>query len=389
MQHGEQLATALFKYTSSIDTIIHPLDDFAGKYESYNKKALLDASKVLEEVGDRRKNIGRAKDKYFREGKQAMNCSSELSYKNKLRVVEECKKEYKNLLTKFNLSAESSKKKYIKSLEAWKRNEESKMILVKSTLNSFEQFGKEIEEEWASSLLVYGKALEAFKDCFDVELYVPAAGEKCLVFNEIEFEVPDEDLNSLKEAENGIVKTFPFSVKNTDIEFVTKEIKNLLADRVVAEEDKATILKLIKTNECLAEVCKVFLLLSRKINLNNEEAFSMLGEIATVVVKLLAEHKYPEAGYVAAIVNLGSQVSCTQQKASNNKFKSYLREAFMDHAIWRSKNIWDRIAEYRIYIALEFLEAISSEREDRKGRASTTPKTVSYTHLTLPTSDLV
>jgi len=353
----EHVVAMLQNNAKTIGTIIQSLDDCTNKYESHNKKVLAEANKILDKMNNKLKSISKAKEKYFKESKLAMNCDTENAYKSKLKIVEDCKKEYKDLLTNFNISTESEKEKYIKFLEAWKKNEESKMMIIKSSLNLFEDSMREVESVYTDSRLPYRKVLEGFTDSLDLASYLPNGTEKYHLFDKIDFEVPNEDQDDL---ENDLVKLLPYGINNTDIRFVETEIKNLLADKSILEENKTILMNLVKANEYLLEACEYFAIIIKKVNLTNEDAFNTLSEIAKVILKQLAEHKYPEAGHIAAILNLGTQVSCT-----TNKTKTYLREAFMNDSIWRYKDVWDRVTEYRILMSLECLETASNEKRKK------------------------
>ena len=108
---------ALYKYSESLEnTIIKTVDDFTSKYEAYNKKALIDANKVLEQTNNYFKNLNKAKEKYFKESKALINCNDEEGYKAKMKIVENYKKDYTACLTNFNNQLEIGRQKYIKSL---------------------------------------------------------------------------------------------------------------------------------------------------------------------------------------------------------------------------------------------------------------------------------
>jgi len=350
--HGTEIITSMQKYSQTLITIIQPLDDFTTKYENGNKKVLGEANKILETINNQLASVAKVKAKYIKEGKAAKSSTNDSTYKNKIKLMEEHKKEYKDLLTNFNKAVDTNKAKYVKCLEVWNNNEEVKVMLVKQVLSSLKKSIKELESVWAASHSYYDRMLSSIASSFKLEPYIPKTNEVCCLFDKLHFEVPEE-----LETEENLAKMFPSGVKEEDLKFITEQLNSMFKGRPIIEKNMLKLKNLIRTKEGHFELCRSFALIPTKFDLDNPHTFNQLSELAKITLDKLEDQKVPEPGYVAAVLTLGNTVSYIREESETQKPRSYVRSTLIEHPIWRRKGIWDKITEYKIFKSMEFLEA--------------------------------
>ena len=70
-----------------------------------------------------------AKMKYHKDTRIAMSCTTNESYKEKLKIAEECKDEYVKLINSYNSFVKEEKDKYSQHLKSWLINEDRKSVV--------------------------------------------------------------------------------------------------------------------------------------------------------------------------------------------------------------------------------------------------------------------
>eukprot|EP00826_Nyctotherus_ovalis_P021946 TRINITY_DN17175_c0_g1_i3.p1 TRINITY_DN17175_c0_g1~~TRINITY_DN17175_c0_g1_i3.p1 ORF type:complete len:126 (+),score=24.58 TRINITY_DN17175_c0_g1_i3:177-554(+) len=122
-------------------------------------------------------------------------------------------------------------------------------------------------------------------------------------------------------------------------------MRRLLSDNPLAELDRCKLQLVMNTVEGILTLCSEFSFIPQRISLKNLEAFETITQVVLNPLNKLPAKSYIAIKYAAMALELGKAVSYEDSKSRE---KHYLRENFQSNDI-----------------------------------------SVSYTHLTLPTSDLV
>ena len=161
------------------------------------------------------------------------------SYKNKVQILENIKNEYKNSISTFNNFLNENKPKYMKSLDIWRRNEESKFKHVKIALINFETIIKELGNILGIINPTYSKIIESIPVSIELQKYIPKTKkEKSELFEKADFQVSEFGLDSVKDHENDLANFFPDGVQDADIKFEEVKIRGLLNNESMTEEEK-------------------------------------------------------------------------------------------------------------------------------------------------------
>jgi len=362
LSYEANLLNSFSKYAGSLGSIGQTLNEFTSKYEKFNKNLVVEANRLIEQTNNQKKLLNKAKEKYFKEDKITMSCTDEGIYKSRLPILEEAKKEYKDNMISFNTLLNTIKPKYIKTLDTWNKNEESKYRHIKVALSSLESTSNELAVEWSNVQSCLKKMIEEIPVSLELEKYIPKPKkEKNEFFSEVKFEAPETSDHALQEAEESVAKWFPNGASEEDINFEEMKFRALLKNETITEEEKPKFLNMARTKEGLHAVCALFFLISMKVELKDTKVFNILAELACIATKQLACQKFPEAGYLAAILSFGNKIFCPTGSTETVKSRIYIRDTLINEPIWRRKGLWNRIVEYKIARALEHFESTNKK----------------------------
>eukprot|EP01022_Parablepharisma_sp_SALTPOND_P020158 TRINITY_DN3590_c0_g1_i2.p1 TRINITY_DN3590_c0_g1~~TRINITY_DN3590_c0_g1_i2.p1 ORF type:complete len:978 (+),score=127.42 TRINITY_DN3590_c0_g1_i2:1000-3933(+) len=355
-QH-EEVVKAFNEYGNSLASdIIDPLDLFAAKYEVYNKNVLKEGGKIIETIADQRGKIRKAKERYFKDTKSAMDCNTEEAYRNKIRIAEESKEEYKELVMSLNQYIDANKDPYKKLLQTWHTNEERKMEYVKKEISKFCDLSQTLTNACTSSITASKKITESIVTSIEARKYISIPPARQKLFEKAIFEAPSTDRAST-DTKGNLARVVPLGVVDEDLKFVENKVKNLLEDEPIPEAEKVKLLNLARTSEGVKAICVQFALLSRKVEIENLEVFNILSDLALIVLDQLANQKFPETPCFASMLTFGGLVAHTKSDNIGQKYKKYVRDKLSDHSVWRSKDIWDRIIDFKIGKSVAHLHA--------------------------------
>lgn len=350
----EGFAGELSRCASSLGGLIQPLEEFAGKYEAYSKQVVQEASRAIEEIGGEKKRIEGARKKYFKEEKNMLGAKSEESYRNKMEAAEELRKEYKELVMEFNRTIESKKEKYLKLFKTWNKNEDVRVCYIKKTFESFHNLFHDFNPVWEKLYAKTMSTVRSIPEFIKVANYVDRNVKEDL-FQNVSFELPENIADSLRENERILDKYFPDGVKEAEIEFVASKIKELLNDQTISDTDKDKLFSLAKNFDGLYAACDQFININSKVEIESVENFNTIKDLAKIVLNQLVLQKFPDSGCLLSVLILGSSIVLIKEE--KYELNRYLREELANHPIWRHKNTWAKILDYKIAKSLDCLNA--------------------------------
>jgi len=346
MRQYSQLVRALFDFGEDMEkNILKPLQSFIDVYDQTNASVFSSSKEIINEISNQKNLYNKAKIKYLKKKKELLNCNTEAAYKSKLPSFNNTEQEYKKLMEVVNNKIDSSKTTYNNLLRTWYESEESKSKLIKSILMKYFELSNDICNICISSNVCLKKTAENKDVNLDLEKYIPITFEKeDKLFSKLTYEIfTEENVYSKK-----LAKLFPKGLTSECFEMVKNKIKGVFEDEVVHKLEAEQILSIVTTTEGLKIVYKEFALINRKIELENEEAFEFLSELGLLMLNQISKHKFPQIKYLAAILNLGALVAYYGPKATKEKCKKYLRNKFMHDPIWKFKDIWIKVLQYKI-----------------------------------------
>eukprot|EP00826_Nyctotherus_ovalis_P045588 TRINITY_DN5061_c0_g2_i1.p1 TRINITY_DN5061_c0_g2~~TRINITY_DN5061_c0_g2_i1.p1 ORF type:complete len:885 (+),score=233.52 TRINITY_DN5061_c0_g2_i1:142-2796(+) len=369
LRQHEDFAGTLKKYATSLQpVVIESLDAFIRKYEERNREVIQGTNKIIENIKSQRKKISNAQRKYFKENAALLTIEKEDEYKAKQAITEELKGEYKDLVTHFNQSRKANKENYKHFLRTWQQNEEAKICYVKVMYQSVHTLLHEFDANWVKLFATSSRSVEGMSEAIDFAHYMPkVTGSKHDLFAEAVFEVPESAIKDLLN-EQIVEYQFPQGVTESDTQFLEAKVNDLLNDQPIPESAKEKILIMERTSEGLYAACKCFIDIKQKTELENEEVFKAILELAMVALDQLDGQKFPEGGYLFAVVTVGNSVLYIKDNAYSSR--KHIRDMIINHPIWRRKRIWNRILDYKISHALEILEAHMKLSGKKSGKVS-------------------
>eukprot|EP00826_Nyctotherus_ovalis_P057277 TRINITY_DN7824_c0_g1_i3.p1 TRINITY_DN7824_c0_g1~~TRINITY_DN7824_c0_g1_i3.p1 ORF type:complete len:902 (+),score=268.78 TRINITY_DN7824_c0_g1_i3:179-2884(+) len=344
-----ELVKALFDYTEDVDkSVLRPLQSHAEKYEQTNVGVFSSTREIISELANYRNLCNKAKARYLKKRKELVNCNTEAAYKNKLISLNEAEQEYRKLMDLSNSQMTANKTAYNSLLRTWYENEESTSKLFRGLLARYFEISNDICSICNSSNICLKKIAENGEIMMDVEKYIPTVAEKGeKLFSKIAYEMESGDAqeNLLNVR---LAQLFPDGLTTECFANVKEKIKELFEDESITKLEAEQILSIACTAEGLKMVHKEFTLINRKIELENEEAFNILSELGVIVLNQVSKHKFPQIKHLATLLNLGAFVAYYNPKIEGEKCKRYLRDRFIHHNIWKSKEIWLKIIQYKI-----------------------------------------
>eukprot|EP00826_Nyctotherus_ovalis_P007656 TRINITY_DN11945_c0_g1_i8.p1 TRINITY_DN11945_c0_g1~~TRINITY_DN11945_c0_g1_i8.p1 ORF type:complete len:892 (-),score=268.52 TRINITY_DN11945_c0_g1_i8:130-2805(-) len=366
----EVFAGELSKCTGSLGGLIQPLEEFAGKYEVYSRQVVQEASRMIEEIAAEKRRIEGARKKYFKEEKSMLGAKSEESYRNKMGAVEELRKEYKELVMEFNRTIESKKEKYVKLFKTWNKNEDVRVCYIKKIFESFHNLFHDFNPVWEELYAKTMNTVRSIPELIKVANYVDRSVKEDL-FQSVSFELPKNIADSLRENEKILDKYFPDGVKEVEMEFVSNKIKELSNDQTISDTDKDKLFSLVKSFDGLYAVCDQLININSKVEIENVENFNTIKDLAKIILNQLVLQKFPDSGCLLSILILGSSVVLIkEQKYGLNK---YLREELASHPVWRHKNTWAKILDYKIAKSLDSLNTYIKQSNAPNEKSSNSP----------------
>jgi len=374
IQQQDEAVKSLLNYSNSIENeVSEPINQFAEKYENANRNILKEAFKVVDQINNQKAKVKKARERYFKDSKQVMECTTEETYRNKTRIMLESKEEYRNALNVLNNYMDTNKEGYVKLLQTWHINEERKVEHIKKALNKFSTFSTKSFGELSAVADKSHKLSDALQTHVDIKNYIPTSAEPVpqklfdkLLFVSLDTQSPTAKVGTISAAalanvssRTSIMPAISTSIEPSeeDLKFIESKFKLLIDDEIISEIDKSKLFSFCKTSEGLRVICTQFALLSRKIEIENLNVFTLLNELSLLVQDQLANQKFPEIGYFAALISFGSQVAHVKQGTPTHKNKKYIRETISENPIWRSKEIWQKILEFKIARSVAHLHA--------------------------------
>jgi len=349
----ETFALNLNKLSLNLKSIIQPLDEFIVKYETYNKQLLHEANKTIEEIMNQKKKIMSAKKKYFKEDKVIASAKTEDGYKNKVLIADNLKKEYKELVISFNKTISNKESKYTNLFKAWNKNEDMKMCYIKEIFESFHKLLYSCNPIWQQLYSSSVNTIKLIPSIINIQPYIDRTNKNDL-FLKVLFELPENANKSLRENESVLDQFFPCGVKDAELDFIGNKIKELLNDQFISEIDTKKLFSLAKTVDGFYITCDQLINVNTRIELENIENFNKLIKLAMIMLDELATQKFQDSGCLSSILTLGSSILFIKPTDELNK---YLREGLVNHSIWRIKDTWYKILDYKISKSLDYLNA--------------------------------
>ena len=335
-----EISSTITRYIiSSTDTIIQPLESLIITYEKLGKEVITNSDKILDSILQSKKEIEKKKNEYFKYNNDIMN-SKEIP-ESKIKALEEQRNEYKKLIIKFNHKIENYRKNHKKLFEEWEKNEQFKFDFIKCILHTFNNLYHDLTKNIGNFYIPSKKIFDSINYSYKIPLSLPNSK----IFYKIIPEFPDFIKDESKKENEFLAKQFPNGITEDDLQFEENKLNNLLDDMEISKLDKEKLMNIVRTKEGMLKLCKDFFNISNKIKLKNKTPFYAISELSRIVLDHLMGKKSIEMGYLSVILELGRLIIYFNK--SLNK-KTYLREEYIGHPIWKSKFIWLKIIEYRI-----------------------------------------
>ncbi|MDR3547353.1 MAG: hypothetical protein P4M11_03595 [Candidatus Pacebacteria bacterium] len=365
---SEDLAKSLLGVVQGMGAeVADPIEDFVGKYESYNKTLLKDAKKVVEALDTQRVKIKRAKERYYRDIKAVADSNSAEELHDRTQDMNESRGDYKQLVAALNAYIDKNEETYRKDLELLRQNEEKKLEQLKRTFSRFSEvfagLAKDCEDFCGQTL----KEFEAGKTAVEPKDYLQSsATAKTRLFNKAAFEEPDSAEAS---ANLSKAKAMMVTVSAEEEKSIDRCVTRMLEDNPVSKDQHDKLLGYARVPEGRKVICGTANTLSRKVELANPECFAALGDMVLAMLDSFMEQRSIDSAQVASILVLGGLVANVKPKTEETKGqknKRYLREVMSNHCIWHTKDLWPGVLEYKIAKSVAHLHAYLKMRQEKQ-----------------------
>eukprot|EP00826_Nyctotherus_ovalis_P066074 TRINITY_DN9741_c0_g1_i3.p1 TRINITY_DN9741_c0_g1~~TRINITY_DN9741_c0_g1_i3.p1 ORF type:complete len:360 (+),score=57.25 TRINITY_DN9741_c0_g1_i3:199-1278(+) len=358
---------------------------------------------IVEEIETQKRKVSELKLQYSHHEKILFNDESD---QEEVKASNEMKEKYKESIKDYNKLLEQYTDKYKPYLKYIKQNEISKVNSIIKSFNSFFILMDNIATKYKA---VYEKvitSLSQIRNEEDIEFYASNLSQayKHDTFSVVNFEdhgrmyqlideliygksSPLKSHNSKKATKRDKSKIkLSLISPNELVEKVVFCCKELLENRSVASESVMEIFKSFDRLEVREAAAEILSSVKTRHVLDNYSAFESLGQIANYLLTMISLKEDSNLEYLCGIFN-ASFVMRGKRLTSNKNYELVpLRNLICANSIWAKAETWIRIIQYRLSQTLlqVSLAAISSDKENPRNKGA-----VSYTHLTLPTSDLV
>ena len=368
------VSKALSEYGSIIESeLTKSFDTFILKYEQMNNIIISKASKILYGINNKKQMLKKIKTKYFKDSKTAMGCTNEESYKNKSKIANDSKKDYLMFINYRNIEIAKSKVKYENLLKTWYSNEECKMSYIKKLLVKFHDSSINASNDCLQLYIALKKMSEDIECTLNIKRCIPIQeSTKNKTFDKFVFEQAPTDKSFIvndKDTEELLANI----VSDADIDFAISSVKSILEDEAISKPDFEKLLNVVKTDEGQKAICKIFSMITKKQELENKESYECLKSLAEVIIIELSGKKFPNCKFLSGLLSLGGYVAYYNSNIGSGKCKEYLRNSILDKTVWRGKDIWTKILNYRITKGVKQLQAytllkIEQEKDSKMQR---------------------
>ncbi|MDR3549344.1 MAG: TBC domain-containing protein [Candidatus Pacebacteria bacterium] len=349
---SDELIQALAACFQNLGTeVAQPFEGFIGEYDQFNRGVFKDSIKVRDLLTTHRERINRAKERYYRDLKVSGRPT-------------ESKEDYRQLVNSLNTFIDKNKESYTKGLESLVQTEEKRLVHIKDTFTRFAEISSALSRDCAEFCSHSQKIFNSTSTTLDPKDYMENPGTlRSHLFDKVDFATAASDA----EQEEQKVRSISRRIVPNDQTFVEKAFNQLLGDDVIPPAEKDRLVDYTRFPEGRRLLCSAMSMLARKYELNSQDAFDTLGEIALGVINASIEQETLESDQLTAVLSLGGLVANVRPPAeSGQKAKKYLREVLSTHTIWYNKDVWPKVLDYKIAKALKYLHAYTQMRLAKK-----------------------
>jgi len=320
--------------SSLVDGIIKPLENFKSSYESRGRRLIDKYQKLCKDIKSKRKEVEKVKQTYYKDNEHVMGLK-EVS-KEREKKLEEYKKNYKQRYIDFNQSIEKYKGKYKRLCKEWNENNKDKASSIKYSFHSFNNFLDNLSRNALS------------KDCKEVldrlndNMFTACFNKIPKLFDRITVEYPEYVFKSNIIQEKELAEVFPNGIKGEDLKSAQEKLNDILSDKPITKEEGTKLFTIAKTKEGIHMLCKELSKVTNRIPLKNKTSLYIISNLSSIILDQLEIANLPEISYLSVLLKIGKFIL-----KSNNTEKKYLREDLINHSIWKHKDVWNRLIEYK------------------------------------------
>eukprot|EP01022_Parablepharisma_sp_SALTPOND_P019983 TRINITY_DN3515_c0_g1_i1.p1 TRINITY_DN3515_c0_g1~~TRINITY_DN3515_c0_g1_i1.p1 ORF type:complete len:690 (-),score=82.39 TRINITY_DN3515_c0_g1_i1:2423-4492(-) len=380
--------------------VIEPFDIFISNYDQCNRTVLKQGVKIIEQVEAHKAKVAKAKERYGKCAKAFVNTGSmekEL-LKAKEKAMIDAKAEYQYLVEEHNVLLEKKQEEYRQSLDMVEQNEQTRVSLIAKNLAKVFALSVQMAEEYAEANAKTLKMLQEVDPIKDLEMFVADLSRtaKTDTFNKVLFEDHGEiyqridALNYSKEKsvdlsegdeillnadfEEAFVsptnKSEAFILLETPEEIIQNACQNLLSGKDLSTEEKVKIPEAFTQPYGRRLFAEVLSNVSNKHFIEDFAAFETLGQIVNTLLTMFALHKDKDTFILWTVLSAGFLIYSRKLTDKGKLANVPLRELTSGNSIWRTRDQWIRIIQYRLTKSLSRVKLAPVPRE--KGKA--TPK---------------
>eukprot|EP01022_Parablepharisma_sp_SALTPOND_P016298 TRINITY_DN236_c0_g1_i1.p1 TRINITY_DN236_c0_g1~~TRINITY_DN236_c0_g1_i1.p1 ORF type:complete len:868 (+),score=80.93 TRINITY_DN236_c0_g1_i1:1726-4329(+) len=370
------IAKICSRYNSEI---IEPFELFIGHYEQSNKVFLKECTKVLETLGQQRTKVRKAKDKYIKSHQKPTTEVDEDIIKQRKRAMSEARDEYSQQVALLNAYISEKEPYYKKRLESIQQNEENRIEFMRKHFADFYNVSQILVQEFTHMHAGLKKVLEIVNPMGDLQLFVTSVTKtpKVNVFEKANFDILEGTSTNSAEGTNSRSTSLRKDDSGSDNEagdlaeevetFMKSVWTKLLASKDVDAGERTRLAELLKMEKCRENFLQNFAKQMRKQQVTNYECFAQAGDILNLMLSHASQQGKETLGSeLSVVVTMGGLLYCTSPPEKFMKSTVFLRDLLSTHSVWKSKETWQAVIQYRLSRSMSQVKTSIHERREEK-----------------------
>jgi len=352
INHNEKYLKLMLSISEQYKTeLIEPFELFISHYEKTNKESLKECNRVTDNLSELRDKLRNIKSRYEKWSQSPV--IEEEAIRQRSQSLNDEKEAFSQQAITLNSYITEMEPTCKKQLVLIQQNEESRIEFIRKHFSNF--FG--ITDSLGIELLEVGnevkKALTLVNPIGDLQLFISSVPKihANTLFEKVGTEITQDGNN--EDIKPGIIEDLEDESK-VELESAWKELLN-----ATTPINTDSFVKLLKASNYKDYFIESILKRSYKQEVRNMMNMKEIGKMLNTILSSLESKEDTFGSELSGILNIAGQLFCNN---TEEKPTIFLRDFIKKHNIWKKKETWLEVIQYKIDRSLAHIKFAMKEK---------------------------